>query len=72
MKAARCRRCNYVGVRTSYVDRNAVTHFLDKSVRAVEDVYIILESKMNEPETFEDFKARTYTRLDEKNTSSAG
>ena len=61
MKHARCKRCNYVGVRTSYVD-NHVTRFLDKSLRAVEDVYIILESKMNVPETFEEFKARTYGR----------
>lgn len=62
MKLAKekCKHCNYVGVRTSYVDRNAVTHFLDKSVKAFEDVYISLESKMNEQEPFADFKARTY------------
>lgn len=62
MKYARCKKCNYVGVRTSYVDRNLVTHFLDKSFRAFEDVYIVLESKMNIPETFAEFKARTYGR----------
>lgn len=58
----KCKRCKYVGVRTSYVDRNAFTHFLDKSVKAFEDEYIILESKMNIPETFTEFKARTYGR----------
>lgn len=62
-KPKRCVLCKYVGVRTSYTDRNAVTHFLDKSVKAVEDVWLIFESKMNEPETFEEFKARTYTKL---------
>lgn len=62
MKVNRCKRCKYVGVRTSYVDQNLITHFLDKSVKAFEDVYLILESKMNEQEPFADFKARTYGR----------
>ena len=73
----KCNRCKYVGVRTSYVDRNLIVHLLDKSVKAVEDVYIILESKMNIPETFTEFKARTYGRhndptYENKNTTSAG
>lgn len=69
MKVGRCNQCNYVGVRTSFIDRNGFMYFLDKSMKAVEDYYIILESKMNIPETFTEFKKRTYGV---KNTSSAG
>ena len=62
MKASRCKPCNYVGVRVSYVDRNAVTHFLERSRKVEEPVWLIFESKMNEQEPFADFKARTYGR----------
>lgn len=80
MKANRCNPCNYVGVRVSYVDRNAFTHFLEKTVLREpepEPVYITLESKMNEQEPFADFKARTYGRnndptYENKNICSAG
>jgi len=63
MKYDRCKRCKFVGVRTSFVERSGLIHFLDKDVKAYDDVFEIFPSKMNEPETFEDFKARTYTRL---------
>ena len=66
MKYDRCKRCKFVGVRVSFVERNGRVHFLDKSVKAYGDAFEISPSKMNEPETFEEFKARTYARLKPK------
>jgi len=62
VKANRCKPCKFVGVRTSFVTREGQTYFTDNSVKAVEGVFIILESKMNEQEPFAEFKARTYGR----------
>jgi len=58
----RCKRCKFVGVRTSFQDYERYVPFLDYDGEAFETY----PSKMNEPETFEEFKARTYTRLKPK------
>lgn len=63
MRVTRCKRCKFVGVRVSFVERSGRVHFLDKSVQAYEDQFETFPSKMNEPETFEEFKTRTYIRL---------